>query len=1198
MTRTHPLLRSAVVASVLLAGAALARSADAQITRLSVRPDGAGSLTPAQVSAVSASDDGQYVAFISTASDLVAGDSNGAADVFLRDTVSGTTQLVTRAAGGGAATGGFTGEARISGDGRYVVFVSGFSNLVANDTNNSADVFLFDRTTNGVRRISEGVGGVQAPIPLVASPDISSDGKVVAYTAAAQILTGLPDGTIATVLFDTVGGTAQTVVTGPPTSQVPRQWQIALSGNGRYLAAATSAALVPADTNGVHDVYVHDIQTLAVTRVSVTSNGTESTAGGVRGSFHPSISADGRFVTFESDSSTLAPQSVPFNPNQVFIHDRTTATTTRISESPAGAGGPDSSYDARISSDGRTVAFHTFVPQWFSPANFSFADLLIWSRETGMFRHVNIPLDFVRSGSFLSASYGWPTDAGQVVFSSSQPNLVASDTNAAADVFVRSMIAPNPTLTSITPNSGPGGTQVTLSGTNFLPGSTALVFLPVGLAPVTPTSVTTTTAVATLPQASGTRTVSIATAHGVAGLPFTFTPCAYTVAPTSAYMLAGGGTVTLSITTAPSCNWTATTTAGFVQLAPVAGTGSGVVTATVAANATSAFREATVTIAGKTVSIQQAGTTGAPVIPAPGVDPTIVPVPITGGVATLAFSGVTSAGLASIDPLAADPPTLGALPAGLTALAGHAVDIRSTAAFAGVTVCLPYAEADLTASGVAEGTLRLLHLPTGAMAWLDITTAVDALASMVCGTTTSLSPFAIAGTANSAYTRYLAEGATSDFFDTQIALLNPGATSATATLRFLPGVGSPIVHTMPLPAGTRVTVRPRTIAGLEDAEFSTVVEADQLLVVDRTMTWGGGYGSHSETAVAAPSTIWYLAEGATHSGFQLFYLLQNPANTPTTVRVRYLRATGSPLEKDYVLPAQSRTNIWVNVEDFPGEGLALAASEFSAVVESRDATPIIVERAMYRSNQGRTFNAGHESTGVASPSTQWFLAEGATGPYFDLFVLIANPTSTDAQVRLTYLLDGGQTLTRTLTAPANARSGVWVDMEQFDGMSGYPLANVAVSTTVESLNAVPLVVERAMWWPGSGDTWHEAHNSAGATATGRTWAVAEGEVGGPSAQETYLLVANTSTFAGSATVTLYFEDGTSLSRTYALAPQSRTNVAVGPDFGAAVQNKRFGAVVQSEGQSPAAIVVERAMYSSAGGITWAAGTNALATRLR
>jgi probable HAF family extracellular repeat protein len=448
------------------------------------------------------------------------------------------------------------------------------------------------------------------------------------------------------------------------------------------------------------------------------------------------------------------------------------------------------------------------------------------------------------------------------------------------------------------------------------------------------------------------------------------------------------------------------------------------------------------------------------------------------------------------------------------------------------------------------------------------------------------------------HTRYLSEGATSPFFDTQIALLNPEERAVTATMTFLPGGGAaPVIHTLTVPARTRATVNPKSLPGLAAAEFSTVVESDGLLVVDRTMSWdGAAYGSHAETAVAAPATTWYLAEGATVGGFNVFYLLQNPSPLSTTVRVRYLRTSGTPIVKEYVLPANSRTNIWVNAEDFPRHGKALANAEFSAVVESLDDTPIIVERAMYLSTQGRAFNAGHESMGITTPSTEWFLAEGATGPYFDLFVLIANPTSTDADVRLTYLLGDGRTLTRTMVAPANRRSGVWVDREQFDGVQGFPLADVAVSTQVQSTNGVGLIVERAMWWPGDSSTWHEAHNSAGARLTGTRWALAEGEVGGARAQQTYILIANTSAFAGIANVTLLFEDGTSAQKSYALPPSSRTNVPIALDFPEA-QGRRFGAIVDSTGASQAQIVVERAIYGDAGGVVWAAGSNALGTRI-
>ena len=240
-----------------------------------------------------------------------------------------------------------------------------------------------------------------------------------------------------------------------------------------------------------------------------------------------------------------------------------------------------------------------------------------------------------------------------------------------------------------------------------------------------------------------------------------------------------------------------------------------------------------------------------------------------------------------------------------------------------------------------------------------------------------------------------------------------------------------MVSTVPVPARTRVTVDPKTITGMATAEFSTKVESDQPLIVDRTLSWdvAHGYGAHAETAVAAPALTWYLAEGATHSGFNLFYLLQNPNAAEAQVRVRFLRPSGAPLEKTYTLPPTSRNNIWVNEEDFPGLGKALAATDVSAVFECTNDQPIIVERALYLDLPGQMFGAGHESAGVTAPAMQWFLAEGNTGPYFDLFVLIANPGNADAQVEATYLLPDGTVIVKPQTVAANSRFNIWVDGE-------------------------------------------------------------------------------------------------------------------------------------------------------------------------
>ena len=250
------------------------------------------------------------------------------------------------------------------------------------------------------------------------------------------------------------------------------------------------------------------------------------------------------------------------------------------------------------------------------------------------------------------------------------------------------------------------------------------------------------------------------------------------------------------------------------------------------------------------------------------------------------------------------------------------------------------------------------------------------------------------------FTRYFAEGATSGFFDCRIALLNPSA-SATARvlLRFLRTDGTAATTAVTMPPLSRRTVEPKTVPGMATAEFSTVVEADGVVVADRTLSWdAGGYGSHSETAVTAPSTVWYLAEGATNWNFDLWYLIQNPnLATDALVEVTYLRpAPAPPLVRQYVVAHSSRYNIYVD-----GVAAELAATDVSAVIRVLNGVPVIVERALYLSRPGQFWAAGHNSAGVTAPATDWFLAEGATGSYFDLYYLLCNPGTGTADVEVT-----------------------------------------------------------------------------------------------------------------------------------------------------------------------------------------------------
>jgi hypothetical protein len=244
---------------------------------------------------------------------------------------------------------------------------------------------------------------------------------------------------------------------------------------------------------------------------------------------------------------------------------------------------------------------------------------------------------------------------------------------------------------------------------------------------------------------------------------------------------------------------------------------------------------------------------------------------------------------------------------------------------------------------------------------------------------------------------------------------------------------------------------------------------------------------------------------------------------------------------------------------------------------------------MYQSAGNQAFGAGHNSAGVTVPATTWFLAEGATGDLFDMFVLIANPTPTAAEVKASFLLPDGTTVEKSYVVEGNSRFNIWVDY------ADPRLAKTDVSTSIESVNGVPLVVERTMWWGGRSH-WVEAHNAPATTVTAARWALAEGETGGAQHLATYVLLANTSTHSGDVRVRLLFEDGTTVARDYTVQARSRFSVDVAGQFPEAV-GRRFGAIIESLGATPAQLVVERAMYWDANGEFWAAGTDALATPL-
>jgi hypothetical protein len=432
----------------------------------------------------------------------------------------------------------------------------------------------------------------------------------------------------------------------------------------------------------------------------------------------------------------------------------------------------------------------------------------------------------------------------------------------------------------------------------------------------------------------------------------------------------------------------------------------------------------------------------------------------------------------------------------------------------------------------------------------------------------------------------LAEGATG-FFNERLALANPDPTPADVSVTFLRSAPNPpITRTYSLAPYGRTTVSVNDVAGLSQTDVSMVVNTlTGGVVAERTMFWGDQwYGGHTGKAIQRAGTSWFLAEGAANDFFSTFILLANPGNTTANVTVTFLLEPSGSVSKPYSLAPNSRVTIFTNDFRDNNNARSLFGRSFSTRVTSDQ--PIGVERAMYFTANGRVWDGGHEAAAVPSAETQWFVAEGATSTFFSTFLLLANPNSTPVTTTIRYLLAGGSVVTSTPTLPAQSRTTIPVN-------SILPNAEMSASITASA----PIIVERAMYWPGG--TWYEAHASAGITQTGTQWALGEGEVGGSRAFNSFFLIANPSSQAASVRLRFLRESGASfVTPTFTVPANARLTRSAAEFVGAGQLNgwERFGVLVESVNSVP--IVVERAMYWNGGGQFWGGGTNETAFKLR
>ena len=390
---------------------------------------------------------GRFVAFYSEASNLVTGDTNNTRDVFVHDRQSHTTERISVSSAGvqGNGPSGFSGGAggcprtEISANGRWVVFESAASNLVAGDTNNLADIFVRDRLTGQTERVSlDGAGNELEGFS--SSPSISRDGRFVAFTTANAAVPEDTNFAFDVFIRDRIAGTTERVSVGTGgiesdgLSDCP-----SVSTDGRYVAFRSLATnLVPGDTNDVPDVFVRDRVAQTTQRVSVDSAGGQGDA--ASGNTVPRISGSGLQVAFGSSATNLVPGDTN-GAADVFVRDLQSGVTSRVSVAVNGAQATNGAVGSVAIDDiGRYVGFRSASPDLVADDANGLSDAFVKDRLTGMIRRVSLrhdggplqtPAGVIRvalSGSGRFAA--WDTDSS---------DLVADDTNDVSDIFVRDL---------------------------------------------------------------------------------------------------------------------------------------------------------------------------------------------------------------------------------------------------------------------------------------------------------------------------------------------------------------------------------------------------------------------------------------------------------------------------------------------------------------------------------------------------------------------------------------------------------------------------------------------------------------------------------------------------------------------------------------------------------------------------------------
>jgi hypothetical protein len=914
------LLSLAMVLAALPLSIRSAQACQGEVTRCSTSFDGVGGNGASERGNISAN--GRYVVFASAASNLVSGDTNGKLDIFRKDLQTGSIAICSISSLGQANGDSYRPSA--SGDGRYVAFDSYATNLVTGDTNNVRDVFVKDMETLTVKRCSTSATLVEGNGTSI-EPFITPDGRYVCfYSSSSNLVTGDTNNKDDVFLKDTqTDGITRCSVDSSGNEGNGGSSFPACTPDGRYVVFQSLATdLVSGDYNGKYDVFRKDMVTKAISMLSTSSSNIQ----GNDASYAPVISDDGRYVSFVSLAYNLVAGDANDGSYDVFRKDMQTSGITCCSTSSTGVKGDglSGSYSS-ISSDGRYVLFcnnSTNLVPGDSNSNYD-----VFRKDLGnqkLIRCSTSSSDGEGNGSSKITSFSMSADGRKCTFYSPASNLVSGDINGVSDVFLKDLSPP--AISSISPNSGATGTEVTIKGSRFGPNRVSSYVTFGGKKATTYTAWSDTQIKALVPSgAAGSVNVKVTTELGTSNTkPFT-------VKDVPAYYFAEGCTREGFDTYL--CLQNPNSSAVNVAITyMISGEGTRDQQVTLEKNSRKTIVVNSVVGPGKDVSIKVV----------PQEDFIVAERPIYFNYAGRWDGGHCVVGTTS-------PEKTLYFAEGYT---GNGFDTylclqnpNSNQASVTITYMFPGGGTQDQQETLSPRSRKTISVNGAVGSDRDVSIKISSSLPIVAERPMYFNyqgwdgGHCVLGTPAPDTALYFAEGYTGSGFDTYLCLQNPNSSAAAVTITYMFGGGGTQDQQVTLDPRSRKTVLVDEAVG-PDKDVSAKITSSLPIVAERPMyfNYGGWKGGSAVMGATSPSTSWYFAEGYTGNGFEEYLTLQNPGNARATATVTYLLEGGGTVPKQHDILAHSRLTVPVHSD------LGRGFSHSTLITSDK---PIICERPMY-----------------------------------------------------------------------------------------------------------------------------------------------------------------------------------------------------------------------------------------------------------